>query len=157
MVHSKNGHGLTVASIGPTGGTPFTTSDFIAGPDGMYSLDPTKRNLSIVVTIPASPFKFEYSVTTITDVHFAPEPSSSVALAAFGFVGLMAWGWRRREALSPDANSHCAFASFHLPAPGDSSRAFSVSSEARRLTLSESLTASPHAVHSGWCLCHRVT
>ena len=49
--------------------------------------------------VPAS----QYLADFVT--HPVPEPSS-VALAAFGFVGLMAWGWRRRKT-SRETTVHC--------------------------------------------------
>lgn len=73
---------------------PIFASDFLAGPNGSYSLDPSKRDIQIPVTIPAG-IVFEYAVGTGTNVQITPEPST-LALAALGFAALVAWRSRRR-------------------------------------------------------------
>ena len=73
---------------------PIFASDFIPGPNGTFSLDPSKREFQIPFTIPAG-VNFRYDVHTDNSAQVVPEPST-LALAALGFLALAAWRLRRR-------------------------------------------------------------
>jgi len=85
------------------GGNVFQWNElFISGSRGLgggsYMNDEFYMRSSVMGLISGD--EAGYASSTGFRVAMIPEPSS-VALAALGFAGLIAWGWRRRKILSP--------------------------------------------------------
>ena len=115
--------GLGASGLGGTFGGLANASYGIIGPGSNIAHVPLSNQLPLVMSTSSSPSEavfvisgFTLDVSHISDVTFAfgsagtnnlvkvPEPSS-VALAAFGFAGMMAWGWRRRKRVRIDRQS----------------------------------------------------
>jgi len=78
---------FTAGSFSPLIPQPIFASDYIAGPDGMFSLDPNKRHISIPFTIPAGQ-SFQFAILTDSNVQIVPEPASIIS-TGMGLIGLL--------------------------------------------------------------------
>ena len=85
---------MVVAFQSPLISQPIFASDFVAGPNGTFSLDPTYRDILIPFTIPSG-ISPNFEIGSGTSVIISPEPAS-VLTADCGLLGLIGLCHRRR-------------------------------------------------------------